>query len=74
MNTRVSALESWKIAEDAARKAVSEYRKQEESERMTKLTSTEKQEWLKVAKQIGVVLGIVIVILYAYAATKGIRL
>jgi hypothetical protein len=73
MNTRIAALESWKIAEDAAKKAVADYVQKEETQRMANLEVHKSREWIALLKQAGVVLGIVISILYAYAATKGIR-
>lgn len=69
MNTRITALEVWKISEDAARKAIFDYKQGERSS----LKDTETSEWIKVAKQAGIVLGIVIAILYAYASTKGLH-
>lgn len=70
MNYRIINLETWKIAEDAARKAIRDYKTSEYNAHK----DTETKEWVKVAKQVGIVLGIVIAILYAYAATKGLHI
>ena len=69
---RLTQIEIWRLTEESARKAVAEYRSQEKAERLNKLNQTEKKEWIKVAQQVGVALGIVIVILSAIAASRGL--
>jgi hypothetical protein len=69
MGTRVSALESWKIAEDAAKKAVSEY----QAGQVQILKENETKLWIKVLKQVGIILGILIVLGYAYINSRGIH-
>ena len=73
MGTRMESIEQWKLTTEAAQKAVAEYRKEEERDRQAKLSQASQTEWTKVAKQIGVIAGIVIVILYAYAQSKGFK-
>lgn len=73
MNSRIGALEQWKIAEDAARAAVKEYREGEEKSRINSLKHREAKAWMDILKQVGIILGIVTAILYAYASTRGIN-
>lgn len=74
MDTRITALESWKIAEDAAKKAIADYRKSEKAQEAEKTMLTESELRVKILKQIGIVLGILTTIAYAYAASRGIHL
>lgn len=46
MNTRITTLESWRIAEDAAKKAVSDYRHNE-------LQDQEQKNWLEITQKVG---------------------
>lgn len=66
MNNRLIAIENWKIAEDAAKKAVESYRNKEKED----LAATQKAE---IRKQILILLGIAVALAYAYAQTRGIR-
>jgi hypothetical protein len=66
MDVRVSKLETWKVAEDAARSAVKEYRDSETKARMDKAKYRESRAWIEVLKQASIVLAILGAILYAY--------
>lgn len=73
MGQRISALEQWKIADDAAKAAVREYRREEERGIRDGLQNRQAKTWTEVGKQLAVVLGIIATILYAIAATRGIK-
>lgn len=73
LGTRLTEIERWKLTTIAAQKAVDEYRKQEEAARVSRISQTTQTEWTKVAKQVGVIAGILIAIFYAYLNTKGIK-
>lgn len=74
MNTRVTSLEDWRRGEEIARKAVDEYKRKEQEDRIAKAQLSRDKEWTEVGKKALVVLGVVLLILYAYANSKGFSL
>lgn len=62
----IDTLLRWKEAQDIAKSAVDEYKRQEQSDRFDR----QKKEILK---QVGIVLGLVATVLYVYLQTKGIK-
>jgi hypothetical protein len=62
----VTILKDWHLSETAARQAVEEYRKEQQA-------GAKNKAWMEIAKQVGIVLSIVIAILYAYASSKGLH-
>lgn len=73
MSDRVRTLENWKLQEDAYRAALARVKDEEAKERSNKLTTDEAKKRTELMKQAGIVLGLIIAILYAYMATKGIQ-
>lgn len=73
MSGRIQALENWKLQEDAYRAALARVKDEEAKERSNKLTTDEAKKRTELMKQAGIVLGLIIAILYAYMATKGIQ-
>lgn len=65
-------LESKKL-EDYGRKLIDDYKKQEEKDRHDKLTDNELTNRNAVWVKLGIALGLVILILSAYAAGKGLK-
>lgn len=70
---RIGALELWKVSEDAYRAALAKVKREEEESQYTRLRDGELRKRTEVFKQIGIIAGIIIAILYAYSATHGIR-
>jgi hypothetical protein len=73
MDIRINALESWKIAEDAARKAVSDYRSNESARERDKNLNSESYAKREVLKQTGYILGLLSLALYVYLSTRGVH-
>ncbi len=74
MNTRLMVIEDWRRETEIAKKAVAEYQSQQDVKRRAALEAKKSKEWVDLLKQGSVVLGIIIAILYAYAASRGIKL
>lgn len=70
---RVTDLENWKLQEDAYRAALARIKDEEASDKMNNLKTDEAKRRTEIMKQLGIVLGLIIAILYAYMATKGIK-
>lgn len=68
MDTRLTALESWKIAQDAGRAAVDEYKRQESNTRQTNSRTGFYDSIKDLMPYIILILGGIAVIIYAYAA------
>lgn len=73
MSARVLILESWKTNEDAYRAALAQIKLDQENDRFTGLRDGELKRRTEVMKQIGIILGLIVVILYAYTSTHGIH-
>lgn len=70
---RISTLELWKVSEDAYRAALARVKDEEEDNKFRKLRDGELSKRSEVLKQVGIILGLITAILYAYLSTKGIR-
>lgn len=73
MNNRVVVLENWKVNEDAYRAALARVKEEEAKEKQEKSHDILLQRRTEIMKQVGIVLGLITVILYAYMATNGIQ-
>jgi hypothetical protein len=73
MDVRIGALENWKIAEDAAKKAVFDYRQEEANKASNSIKNKERRERYEVYKQLGYILGLIGVALYVYLSTRGVH-
>lgn len=73
MDLRLTSLESWKIAEDAAKKAVTDYQTREDARRRDNSLTKESLAKREVLKQVGYILGLLGLALYVYLSTKGIH-
>lgn len=69
----ISTLMNWKVAEDAYRAALKQVKVDEEDAKFTSLRDGELKKRTEILKQIGIIAAIIIAILYAYAATHGIK-
>lgn len=65
MNTRIIALETWKVSEDAFKAAMVLVRQEEKEAKYDSKRN-------EIFKQTSIILGLIATILAAYAATKGI--
>ena len=68
MNTRIDALETWKITSDAAREAIAEYKRSEIHSSVRKSDSRVNAE---LVKNIGIALTIILALITAILAGKG---
>ena len=69
----ISILMNWKVAEDAYRAALAKVKSDEEQSKFQGLRDGELKKRTELIKQMGIVIMLVIAILYAYAATHGIK-
>lgn len=69
----IGILMNWKVAEDAYRAALAKVKGDEETAHYQVLRDSELKKRTEIFKQIGIIAGIVIAILYAYVATHGIK-
>lgn len=69
----IGILMNWKIAEDAYRAALKQVKSDDEQSKYNGLRDNEIKKRTELIKQIGIIAGIVIAILYAYAAMHGIK-
>lgn len=69
----VTVLMNWKIQEDAYRAALAKVKSDEEQAKYQGLRDGEIKRRTEIMKQIGIVLALIVAILYAYAATHGIK-
>lgn len=73
VSDRVIILEDWKRNEDAYRAALAKVKDEEQQSRTTGEADAFAKRRTEIMKQVGIVLGLLAAILYAYAATKGIH-
>lgn len=73
LDGRVVHLENWKRNEDAYRAALSQVKNEELQDKTQTRADADSRRRTEILKQIGIVLGLIIAILYAYMATKGIK-
>lgn len=66
MNSRLIAVESYIDRIEIGKKAIEEYKKEEQSERDAK-------QRREIMKQVGYVLGLVGLVLYVYLTSKGVH-
>jgi len=71
MDARISTLETWKIAKDAANEAVKQYQNSEAKKYSDNIQNRERKQRYEVYKQVGYILGLVSVALYVYLSTRG---
>lgn len=69
----INILMQAKVAEDAYRAALKQVKDDEETAKYTNLRDGELKKRTEILKQIGIIAGIIIAILYAYASTHGIK-
>lgn len=69
----INILMNWKIAEDAYRAALAKVKSEDEQSKYTGLRDNELKKRTELIKQIGIVVGLIVAILYAYAVTHGIK-
>lgn len=74
MDGRLIVVENWRRETEIAKKAVEEYQAEQDRKQKAKLETKKTKETTELIKQIGVVVAIIIAILYAWAATNGIKL
>lgn len=65
MNSRVASLETWRISQDAYKTALQEVRKEDKAK-------ADQEKKSEIFKQVTIILGLVIAILTALAATQGV--
>lgn len=73
VSDRVIVLEDWKRNEDAYRAALAKVKSEEQEAKVSSQADDFAKRRTEIMKQVGIVLGLVAAILYAYAATKGIH-
>lgn len=73
MNARLTTIEQWKIAKDAAAAAVKEYQDREAIKHRDGVITRESVTKREVYKQLGYILGLVSLALYVYLSTKGVH-
>lgn len=72
ISDRLLIIEDWKRNEDAYRAALAKVKSEESSAKKEARDDDAAKRRTEIMKQVGIVLGLVVAILYAYAATKGI--
>lgn len=72
ISDRLLILEDWKRNEDAYRAALAKVKSEEKETKSEAAASEYAKRRTEIMKQVGIVLGLIVAILYAYAATKGI--
>lgn len=72
ISDRLLIVEDWKRNEDAYRAALAKVKAEEKSAKVEARDDDVAKRRTEIMKQVGIVLGLVVAILYAYAATKGI--
>lgn len=72
LGDRLLILEDWKRNEDAYRAALAKVKAEEKEQKSSAQSDEIAKRRTEIMKQVGIVLALVIAILYAYAASKGI--
>lgn len=72
LGKRVLVVEDWKRSEEAYRAALAQVKAEEKAAKSEAGNDEYMKRRTEIMKQIGIILGLVVLILSAYAATKGI--
>lgn len=73
ISARLLIIEDWKRNEDAYRAALAKVKSEEQQQKADSRSDDFAKRRTEIMKQVGIVLGLIAAILYAYAATKGIH-
>lgn len=69
----ISHLMNWKLQEDAYKAALKQVKHEEDQAKIAGMRDGDFKRRTEIMKQAGIVLALIIAILYAYAATHGIK-
>lgn len=72
MSGRLLVIEDWKRSEDAYRAALAQVKAEEKESKTTSQNDDFMKRRTEIMKQVGIVLGLIAAILYAYASTRGV--
>lgn len=74
MKEAIAELQDWRRDEETAKKAVDEYVRKQDANKLFDMRVQQSKAWIVVLKKVAEVLVIVTAIAAAYAASKGINL